>query len=476
MTDGLDIEEIRLSSLENSFTLGAEYYGKIYIDSANTVKSLRHKTLCDISKRITDGDHGSPDYQASGILYLLSESVQAGYIDTSKCRFITPEKNRELKRSELHPGDVVVTKTGVYYGKSAVVPNSVKKANMIAHVGKIELYDEYNPYYVSTFLNSKFGYYQLRRRGIKATRPEIKLVEFAEIMIPIFSDTFNKMIESIIISANEKLDSASAIMAHCEDLLIKSLGFEAKKIASSNCSIRLISNSYYIHDRLDAEYYQQKYDQYLEQLHRFETTTISVEFDVFRNSGTNYADGISDVGVIKTKQLSNGEIDFDGVESYFDNRTCANNKSVFLKENDVVFASMGVGSLGKVSIFSSDGARRYVTDSTLRIYRAKPTCRIKPEALCVFLRSKIGQELIYRYVVGSTGIINIYDDDMSKIPIPILADSVQANISAQVQESFALRKQSKRMLEYAKQAVEMAIEQGEDEALKWLEVIRFKGV
>ena len=31
-----------------------------------------------------------------------------------------------------------------------------------------------------------------------------------------------------------------------------------------------------------------------------------------------------------------------------------------------------------------------------------------------------------------------------------------------------MRSQSKQLLEYAKQAVEMAIEQGEDVALKWL--------
>ena len=76
--------------------------------------------------------------------------------------------------------------------------------------------------------------------------------------------------------------------------------------------------------------------------------------------------------------------------------------------------------------------------------------------------------MIYRYVVGSTGIINIYDDDMAKIPVPILNMDVQKEIAAKVQESFALRKQSRQLLEYAKQAVEMAIEQGEGVALKWL--------
>ena len=45
---------------------------------------------------------------------------------------------------------------------------------------------------------------------------------------------------------------------------------------------------------------------------------------------------------------------------------------------------------------------------------------------------------------------------------------IQKEISAKVQESFALRRKSKQLLDYAKQAVEMAIEQGEDVALEWL--------
>lgn len=130
--------------------------------------------------------------------------------------------------------------------------------------------------------------------------------------------------------------------------------------------------------------------------------------------------------------------------------------------------TMGVGSLGKVSLFSYDGDKPFVTDSTLRIYRAKKHTHVLPEVLCIFLQSAIGQELIYRYVVGSTGIINIYDDDIAKIPIPILDGEIQKDIAEKVQNSFALRRQSKQLLEYAKQAVEMAIEQGEDAALVWL--------
>ena len=56
--DGLDAEEIQLANLENAFTLGAEYYGKVYVRTAETIKKLNHVTLQGMSKLITDGDHG----------------------------------------------------------------------------------------------------------------------------------------------------------------------------------------------------------------------------------------------------------------------------------------------------------------------------------------------------------------------------------------------------------------------------------
>ena len=284
--DGLDIEEISFTNLENSFTIGAEYYGKNYVFTANVVKKLNHRTLHEISKRITDGDHGSADYQDNGILYLLSESVQEGYIDISKCRFITAQKNEELKRSELHPGDVVVTKTGVYYGKSAVIPKDISKANMIAHVGKIELKKGYNPYFVSTFLNSKYGYYQLRRRGIKATRPEIKLVEFPEIMIPVFSETFDRKIESIIHLANQILSRSSVSMSQCESILTKRIGIDIETIANTNYALRTFEASYCKSGRLDAEYYQTKYDEYYSSITHYKTgySIIGNEFSPVKDA------------------------------------------------------------------------------------------------------------------------------------------------------------------------------------------------
>lgn len=58
--------------------------------------------------------------------------------------------------------------------------------------------------------------------------------------------------------------------------------------------------------------------------------------------------------------------------------------------------------------------------------------------------------------------------EIENVVIPILNEKVQTTITEKVRESFALRKKSHRLLELTKQTVEVAIEQGEDKAIKLL--------
>ena len=69
---------------------------------------------------------------------------------------------------------------------------------------------------------------------------------------------------------------------------------------------------------------------------------------------------------------------------------------------------------------------------------------------------------------SGTILAGITKDELLSMPLPKVDEKLQKAIAAKVQESFDLRHQSKQLLEYAKQAVEMAIEQGEDTALAWL--------
>jgi len=98
----------------------------------------------------------------------------------------------------------------------------------------------------------------------------------------------------------------------------------------------------------------------------------------------------------------------------------------------------------------------------------RSTKAYSPETLLVLLRTAIYKEWLLKWNVGTSYPV-IKDKDVYNLPIPLLPEPIQQQISAKVKESFALREQSKQLLKAATRAVEIAIEEGEATALKYLE-------
>jgi restriction endonuclease S subunit len=93
--------------------------------------------------------------------------------------------------------------------------------------------------------------------------------------------------------------------------------------------------------------------------------------------------------------------------------------------------------------------------------------QINEDYLTLMLNSVIVKEQINRDVGGSV-ILHWRPDQVKETFIPILSDGKQKEIQDKITEAFKLRKQSKHLLECAKRAVEMAIEQDEAAAIEWL--------
>ena len=109
-------------------------------------------------------------------------------------------------------------------------------------------------------------------------------------------------------------------------------------------------------------------------------------------------------------------------------------------------------------IFSLD--EDTVVDGTIRVLRRKSNTPINYEIpTLLFLSTKVGQELIYRGIVGSTGIISLPDDYLSKIPIPHFPEDLCLELTKLVKESMMAKRESKRLLEEAKTRVEQLIEE-----------------
>ena len=92
---------------------------------------------------------------------------------------------------------------------------------------------------------------------------------------------------------------------------------------------------------------------------------------------------------------------------------------------------------------------------------------LNSKVLLVLLKSIIGQLQLKKGCSG-TILTAINKEKFSKIAVPKIREEKQSEIEQKVIESFSLRRRAKDLLEHAKRAVEIAIEQDEQAAIDWL--------
>jgi len=98
-----------------------------------------------------------------------------------------------------------------------------------------------------------------------------------------------------------------------------------------------------------------------------------------------------------------------------------------------------------------------IGSSAFVVLREKVEKKLNIEALFIFLRTSIFSKWSYKYYTG-TSYPTLTDDDILNLPIPLLDESIQFEVSGLIQKSFKSRENSKKLLEIAKRAVEIYIE------------------
>lgn len=456
MLKGLEITVLPCSELENLTTIGAEYYGNKFVRDQLQLQSgsLPLKTLEEMCTLITDGDHGVADYQSEGIPFILSENVKEGRIDTSNVRYISEKHHNSLARSKFRSGDVLVTKTGAYFGKSAVVDAQFGEANTIAHVGILRLHKGHDPYALSTFLNCRYGQAQLRRRGIKATRPEIKLVEFQDIQVPQVSDRFAQSLRMAIQKSKAiRRDVEKAVVGASKSLL------EALDLANwappEPLTYTAKFSDYAVEGRLDAQFHRPKFTD-LFRLHAKRFELFRLEGVVLKGRTVSYTDG-GEIPIIRSGDLS----DIDDDARFL--RAASSEPVFYLDRGDVLISSIGFGSIGKVQVFDKPG--KFGTVSEVTVARQST---LNPYYLATYLRSMFGQMQIDRYITGATGQLHLNPKDVEKFFIPIIPTADQMAFERLSYEISETKDRASSLLSAAKRAVEIAIEDSEAAAIAFL--------
>lgn len=135
-----------------------------------------------------DGDHGlikTEDYLDEGVPFIRVQNIGWGTeLILDNMVFISEENNSRIESSTLRPGDILFAKTGATIGKTAIVPDSLPKANTTSHVGKITVDRKNEARFIFYLLSSYIGYRQFWDIAcMKTTRPELAIEEMKNIRV-----------------------------------------------------------------------------------------------------------------------------------------------------------------------------------------------------------------------------------------------------------------------------------------------------
>ena len=437
--------EDRLST--DSFT-EAYLKWKEHCSLSSNFKMIKIK---DISVSINIGFTSKRNYQNDGIKFLNISNIEPFNFNLENVKYISKETHEDLKKSQLKSGDVLLTITGTV-GDSVVVPSNFGEANISANIVALRLKKSFDSYYLSTFFNSTYGKLQTKGSSKSNVWSNLGVQQVREIEIPIPSPEIQKYIGDKVRKAEELRKEAKRLKKEAEEIIneslnIKQLDFlwEGSKVKFEWTSTEILT------DRIDANYYEQKYVETINHIKKFSKKYItlnSIIDSIYTGKKPIYYEKGIEAYFVQSGNISSNFLELDNKE-----------KVDLSKYNQILFGDLLIAkdgeTIGKIAI--------NLTNETIIINEHTYCVRLKDEYKCYsayiyyFLTNKYINPLIRREATGSAqkGLNFTFTEN---IIIPILEEDRIMNLyNLEVRRCNNIYK-SKQLIQEAKQDVEDLIE------------------
>ncbi|MEP4669260.1 MAG: restriction endonuclease subunit S [Cyclobacteriaceae bacterium] len=480
MLEGLEISIFNYNDIlqdNDEFRIDSGYYKKEYIDLYSRIKgSPMLVDLTYMSDLSTNGSFATVkkimnDRHAKTIPFIRSGNCGDTFINTDDLELISEKSHSQLPKSTTQLHDIMMARKGKIGGASIITADEVG-FNCSENVIKITIKnsDHLNPYYFTSYFNSKYGLKQIERLSTGNVQPWVSIFQIRKLMIPTVRMAFQNSIEEIVTKAHKLKIVSKSRYQQAEQLLLQEVGLADFTPNQEPVNIKSFQESFGTSGRLDAEYYQVKYEDLLKFIEQ------NCKWDYLKNLTTHVSNGnqppYSDNGTIRffsQKWIGDKAIDYSFLksedepkveESFFEE---PKNKPSLIGTGDILYYSVGA-NLGYCHNYLED--EKISVGSFINIIRADKD-KINEIYLGVVLNSMIGR---LQGDKEKSGIAQpyIYAKNIREFKIPILPADTQKKIAERIWNGFSLKKQSENLLEVAKQAVEKAIEESEEVAMEFI--------
>jgi len=440
---------IQKSQLEGALRLDAEYYQPEYLEVAKILQSTHHKNFDEVVSNIINGAEIREYVEEDGLPYLRVSDIKEFFIDLSSVVYVTKES--KIKQNiKLKEDDILLSRSGSL-AIAAVVTPDLSDSIISSHLMRIPVRG-INPYFLVTFLNSKFGKAQIMQRNNGTIVPEINHPSLKSLSVPILSEDTQKEIEKIVRNAYEKVQESNKIYSQAEKLLLEELGLKDFKVEDNLSYIVNLSEVKSAH-RADAEYFQPKYDKLVERIKKRNAKTLGKVVSMKKGIEPG-AEAYQDEGrlFVRVSSLSKYGIE-DKDQKYLSEELYQKLKNNYEpKVGEILLTKDATPGIAYVVKGQIEGI---ISGGILRLKMKDK--EIESEYLALCLNSILGQMQAERDGGGSI-ITHWRPEQIKSILIPVLPKSTQQKIADLVQKSHETRSKAKQLLEQAKHKVEKLIE------------------
>lgn len=447
--------------LEDNFTyrIDAEFFKKIYLEEEKIIAKLDFEEAKNIiavkgGKRLPEGHDFLNDKR--GIPYIRAEDIKNGFVDYNNSPTISLLTHREIKTYQTEYNDVLMTIVGNSIGDIGIVKFNLDICNLTENaVRLITKKNKIKPEYLFSFLESKFGQNYIERNKVGTAQPKLSIERIRKIKIPIISSETQDEIEAIVSSAFEKLQKSKEIYQTAQNLLLEHLGLKDFTPPAQAVSIKSFVDSFGTSGRLDAEFYQEKYDVLVQKLKAQEydelKNLVSVKKSIEPGSSAYDEQGLPFIRVSDYDKFQISSPAKYLSETYCQ-EYCETLKNLQPKKGTILFSKDG--TVGIAHLLSEDLSG--ITSGAILHLKVKDK-RVLPEYLTLVLNSLAVQWQAERDVGGSI-IQHWRIEEIKEVVIPIISMEIQTQIADLIRQSDRLRQESQALLEEAKHKVEQAIE------------------
>ena len=337
--------------------------------------------------------------------------------------------------------------------------STYERATISPNIIAAELNDSINAYFVGVFANTKYGRTQLEAGMKVVAQPTISTDSIRALRVPRLSDTFQQTIEETFKRAVQAEDDSARLLAKAETTLLHALGLDTWTPPEALSYVRSSSEAFAA-GRLDSQFFAPRVNELMKLLGRDGLRLGDVapaRHERFSPRETGSFDYI-EIGGLGTDGTATAEA--------VDQTEAPSRATQFVRAGDVITST--VRPIRRLSALIAEGQDGNVCSSGFVVLDPQ---KISGEVLLTYLRLPLVCELMDLHT-SATMYPAISETDLLGLPIPAIDVKTQHVVQQSVRDAASSREKATHLLDAAKRAVEIAIEDSEAAALAYLDALK----